>query len=292
METVFRHHDALRLFVQIARYPSFSEAAEALHLTKGAISYQVKTLESDLGMVLFERGPRGAALTHAGHNLLAVCEHRYRDLESDLSLLRGMSSDTLTVGVSTYFAARWLSPRLTAFMQQYPDTVLRVQPMVSQFDLDAQGVDVAIRWGHGHWDDAEVLPFLPMPAFPVGNPEAFNIVELQGLQRAMESLTLLRDHDDSNAWTAWWQHARWPERVQRDALIILDPNVRVQAVIDGQGIALMDTLVSPELNSGALIRLSDDGLGEYGYWLVRPRRGQRRTAVDQFMEWMQAHRRP
>ncbi|MEM7376732.1 MAG: LysR substrate-binding domain-containing protein [Pseudomonadota bacterium] len=283
----FRHHDSLRVFVDVARYPSFSEAAEALHMTKGAISYQIKQLEAQLGMALFVRGARGSTLTRAGENLLALSESRYRDLESDLLALRGVSSETLTIGVSTYFAARWLSPRLTAFMQLHPGIVLRLQPMVRLFDLEQQGVDVAVRWGHGRWDDADILPFMPLPTFPTGDRGALKQVQRHGLQKAMDRFTLLRDHDDSNAWTDWWQRAGWSERTQRDALIILDPNVRVQAVIDGQGVALMDALAQSELDAGTIHRLSDVALGDYGYWLVRPRRTRRVDPVEQFIEWMQ-----
>ncbi|MEM9602843.1 MAG: LysR substrate-binding domain-containing protein [Pseudomonadota bacterium] len=284
----FRHHDSLRVFVDVARYPSFSEAAEALHMTKGAISYQIKLLEAQLGMALFVRGARGSTLTRAGKNLLALSESRYRDLESDLLALRGLSSETLTIGVSTYFAARWLSPRLTAFMQLHPGIVLRLQPMVRLFDLEQQGVDVAIRWGHGRWDDADILPFMPLPTYPMGNRAAFEAVQQGGARRALQRLTLLRDHDDSNAWTDWWSHAGWPARRRRDTLIILDPNVRVQAVIDGQGVALMDALVQSEIDAGALWVLSDTGLTDYGYWLARPRRTRHNVAADHFIAWMQA----
>ena len=70
MAVHFRHHDILRLFVEIAHYNSFSDAADALNMTKGAISYQIKTLEADLGLRLFDRTSRGVSLTHAGHRLL------------------------------------------------------------------------------------------------------------------------------------------------------------------------------------------------------------------------------
>jgi len=287
MPAGFRHHDTLRLFVEIARYPSFSAAADALNMTKGAISYQIKTLESDLGVALFQRGSRGVQLSGQGRLLLAACQAPFQKIESALLAFRGMSSRTLVVGVSSYFAARWLSPRLMSFMQAHPDIQLRLQPMIRLFELEAQGVDIAIRWGNGKWRDADIAGFMPMPAFPVGNAAARVAVDRVGLQQAIRSFTLLRDHDDSNAWTGWLSVARLPPQIRRDALIVPDPNVRVQAVIDGQGIALMDELVRSELDDAALFRLSDVELSDYGYFLARPPAPAPTDTVDVFIDWIQ-----
>ncbi|MCG7522482.1 LysR substrate-binding domain-containing protein [Ruegeria sp. Ofav3-42] len=284
---MFHHHDLLRLFVETARYPSFSEAAEALNMTKGAISYQVKTLEADLGMVLFRRTSRGVRLTGEGLKLLAACQSRYEEIEAELNALKGVSSQTLTVGVSTYFAARWLSPRLMSFMQEHQDVQLRIQPMVQFSEREMQDVDLAIKWGNGEWDDGVVTPFMPMPTFPVGNSDAARLVEALGIKGAISHFTLLRDRDDSNAWSDWLNTAGLKQQSRRDVLIVPDPNVRVQAVIDGQGIALMDDLVDNELQSGKLVRLSDAELSDYGYFLVRPRRVAQTVTAQIFSDWLQ-----
>ena len=63
-------------------------------------------------------------------------------------------------------------------------------------------------------------------------------------------------------------------------------NVRVEAVVDGQGIALMDALVSNELNEGRMVRLSECELADYGYFLVEPFANQGGVAVGQFSQWI------
>jgi len=286
MPVAFKHHDILRLFVEIAQHRSFSEAAEALHLTKGAVSYQIKTLEAFLGFSLFRRNARGVSLTADGQHLLNVCHGHYRDIEAELLALKGIATKSLTVGMSSYFAARWLSPRLMSFMQEHPDIQLRIQPMIQLFDLAHQGVDLAIRWGNGNWNDADVSPFMPLPAFPVGNAAAVRKLEDVGMAEAFSSFTLLRDHDNSNAWSDWLTGAGLPHQSRRDALIMPDPNVRVQAVIDGQGVALMDPMIEKELSDGQLFRLSELELGSYGYFLVRPRAGEAPASVDVFADWL------
>ncbi len=286
MRALFRHHDLLRLFTEIASYPSFSEAAKALNMTKGAISYQIKTLEADLGVALFRRTPRGVTLTSEGLGLLAACKAQYEEIEEGILTIKGAVLKPLTVGVSTYFAARWLSPRLMSFMQEHPDVQLRIQPMIQFSDQELQDVDLAIRWGSGNWQDGAVTPFLPLHSFPVGNADAARMVKDLGMEAAISRFTLLRDRDDSNAWSDWLTAAELPLQTRRDVLIVPDPNVRVQAVIDGQGIALMDELVKDELGKARLVRLSDVELAEYGYFLFRPRRAVAAKTAQVFSDWL------
>ncbi len=287
MATIFKHHDTLRLFVEAAQHSSFTDAALALNMTKGAISYQIKTLEADLGVMLFDRTARGVNLTKTGQRLLAASRPLYMEIETELTAIKGPTARTLTVGMSSYFASRWLSPRLMTFMQRHPDIQLRIQPMTELFDLERQQVDIAIRWGDGTWDDVEITPFMPMPAWPAGNKDAAEKLRELGAERAFSELTLLRDHDDSNAWSEWFSVAGLPQDTRKDTLIIPDPNVRVQAVIDGQGIALNDDLVAQEIATGQLVRLSDAELRSYGYFLAIPRTTNRSDSVDAFVEWLQ-----
>ena len=286
MSARFHHHDLLRLFAEIARYSSFSTAASALNMTKGAISYQIKTLEADLGMSLFQRTTRGVTLTGEGLKLLAICQSRYDEIEADIQILKGVSTRSLTVGVSTYFAARWLSPRLMTFMQSHPDVQLRIQPMIEFSEAEMQGLDLAIRWGNGNWNNGTVTPFMHMPPYPVGNVDIVRRVERLGIGEAVTELTLLRDREDSNAWSDWLERAGLPPQARRDVLIVPDPNVRVQAVINGQGVALMDDLVGDELAAGKLHRLSDIALPDYGYFIVRPDRAVASEPATMFSDWL------
>ena len=287
MGVLFHHHDLLRLFAEIARYTSFSTAASALNMTKGAISYQIRTLEADLGMTLFRRTTRGVTLTVDGLKLLALCQSQYEEIEAEIQALKGNSTPSVTVGVSTYFAARWLTARLMTFMQNHPDVQLRIQPMIEFSQAEMQDVDLAIRWGDGNWNDGSATSFMPMPAFPVGNADVAERVERQGIRKAVAELTLLRDREDSNAWSEWLKRAGLAPQARRDVLIVPDPNVRVQAVINGQGVALMDDLVGDELEGGKLHRLSDIALPDYGYFIVRPDRATASEPTTVFSDWLQ-----
>lgn len=282
----FRHFDNLRVFNIVAQHGSFSSAAEDLHLTKGAVSHQIRQLEAELEFDLFKRLPRGISLTPKGLELLDATQSAFGGLEKKIEDLRRSRSRTLTIGVTTYFASRWLSPRLMDFMRAHPDIRLRVQPMIDLHNLKAEGVDLAIRWGNGAWDDVEIEKLFACPAWPCGDATALSQVRNLGLETAFENFTLLRDREDSTAWSQWFDVAGLPYLGQADTLIIPDPNVRVQAVIDGQGVALNDILVDAEIQAGRLHRLCDAELSDFGYYLAYPSDAMSNPDVGAFADWL------
>lgn len=282
----FHSYDGLRFFHAAARHLSFSKAAAELNLTKGAISYQIGRLEQDLGFSLFVRKHRALALTEKGRRLWHVSEVAFRDLEREIEALRDAVPGRITIGMSTYFASRWLSPRLMTFTAEYPRIGLRLQPLLDLVDLQAHGIDMAIRWGRGHWTDLEIEPLFTCPAFPTAGSAIARRVAESGLGTVLPDLTLLHDRDDSDAWREWHEAAGFPYRPIRDGLVIPDPNVRVQSVIDGQGVALNDALVAAELADGRQHRLSPVELADYGYYLAYPKGALGNPALKAFRNWL------
>ncbi|MBT4040709.1 MAG: LysR family transcriptional regulator [Rhodospirillales bacterium] len=282
----FQNFDDLRVFNVVARHGSFASATKDLNLTKGAISYRIRMLEETLGFLVFRRVPRGVVLTTEGQNLLDATEQSFLEMERRINALRSEESGTVTVGLSTYLASRWLSPRLMDFIQSHTDIRLRIQPMLDLLDLDGEGIDLAIRWGDGLWDDMIVEQLFSCPAFPTGTPEVLSTVQAIGLERAFASLSLLHDRESSHAWADWYRAAgiEYPE--QSNVLTIPDPNVRVQAVADGQGIALNDDLMIQELVDGRLVRLSDIRLENYGYFLAYRPEAMSNRSVANFAKWL------
>jgi DNA-binding transcriptional LysR family regulator len=282
----FRSYDSLRLFSVVARHLSFTKAAAELNLTKGAVSYQIARLEQALGFLVFQRQQRALWLTERGRRLWHVSEVAFRDLEQEIAELREAVPGRITVGMSTYFASRWLSPRLMTFTAKHPKIGLRLQPLVDLVDLGAHHIDLAIRWGKGEWTDLEIEPLFACPAFPTAGAGISKQIAERGLEQGIAASPFLHDRDDSTAWQDWHEAARLDYRTTRDDLVIPDPNVRVQAVIDGQGIALNDNLVAPELDDGRLSRISDVVLADYGYFLAYPKGALGTPAIKAFREWL------
>lgn len=282
----FRAYDNLRLFDVVARHMSFTAASHELHLSKGAVSYQINQLEQSLGFDLFIRAHRGISLTEKGKILWHASQKAFHDLERLIADLREEGAGRITIGMSTYFAARWLSPRLMHFMVQHPDISLRLQPMVDLSDFQAENIDMAIRWGKGDWCDMPCERLFHCAAKPMVGTQIAQQIEREGLELALMHIPLLQDKDDSEAWQDWHKAAKMDYRAIHDGLVIQDPNVRLQAVIDGQGAALYDALAEVELVAGKLKQISTVELDAYGYYLIYPEGCFHNPALKAFRDWV------
>src|ERR1700687_2747108 len=137
---------ALRAFEAAARMRSLTRAAESLHLTHGAISHQIKSLEADFGVRLVERAGRGIRLTDEGERFAT----RVRAVLSDLGdavreVAERANPRQLRVSVIPSFAARWLLPRIGRFFAAHPDIDLDVSSNMTNVDFQGGAADVATR---------------------------------------------------------------------------------------------------------------------------------------------------
>ena len=109
-----------------------------------------------------------------------------------------------------------------------------------------------------------------------------------GLEQALREIPLLADSSGSGGWEEWHQLAGLQYRPMQNRLVIPDSNDRVQAVIDGQGIALWDDLVQNELDSGELFFVSELAIETAGYFLSSSSpASERSTAAETFIKWIQ-----
>src|SRR6267154_5816664 len=119
--------NALKVFEAAARHESFTRAAEELFVTQGAVSHQVKALETELGIKLFNRERQRLVITEAGREYLAVVRDALDRIALGTErLLQRQNSGVLTVSTSPDFAAKWLVIRLGRFVEAHPDLDLRV----------------------------------------------------------------------------------------------------------------------------------------------------------------------
>lgn len=264
----FRSYDSLKVFDAVAKKQSMTAAANDLNLSKGSISYQINKLEENLGFALFERNKARLQLTENGRRIWNVSLNALRQIDQEIEDIRGSHSNALCIGALTYFSSRWLSPRLMDFFEKNAGASLRIEPVNSIADLKTKEVDFAILWGVGKWEEYESKLLLGMPSVPIGNASIAKQVESLGIEAAVRQLPLLGDSSGDTGWRAWHRAAGLPYLPSKSSLVIPDSNSRVQAVIDGQGIALWDDLVASEIKSGQLVELTDRKLDTSGYYLV------------------------
>ena len=281
----FRSYDSLKIFDTVARSLSMTKAADEVHQSKGSISYQGGKLEAHLGFRLFERAHATLELTEEGRRLWHVSQTALSQIDREIEDLRGTTSGAVTIGALTYFSSRWLSPRLTRFFEANPGISLRIEPLNSVDMMRSLKIDMAVLWGIGGWEGHKSELLLSLPAVPTANRVLAEQVKQLGLAEAVRQLPLLGDSSGDAGWRAWHKAAGLPYAPSRASLTIPDSNSRVQAVVDGQGIALWDDLVASEFGDGTLVRLSDVRVENAGYFLVFTDQPMSQSA-EAFLDWL------
>ncbi|WP_415921546.1 transcriptional regulator GcvA [Tateyamaria sp. SN6-1] len=247
---------ALRAFDAAARHMSFAKAAEELHVTPAALSFQIKSLEEHLGTQVFRRLNRAVELTDAGKALAPGVADGFRILAGAWRAAEKVTDNhTLTVTAGPAFTAKWLAPRLYEFAQTHPDVELRFAASLKMMDLARDGIDVAIRFGRGLEDDHYVLPLAEEWVCPVMTPDmATRYTTPQSLRDAPlifdDSIRFLNPPMD---WGAWFKvmgidHAptHGPRFSQADHA--------VDAALAGVGVVLARrALVVKDLADGRLV---------------------------------------
>lgn len=158
----------LRTFEAAARHGSFSTAADELGLTPAAVSQQIRLLEKHLGTKLFERLPRGVALTDMGQAYSQPVRKSFSDLEVATRGLFGSSvKHVIRVRASISHAALVIAPRLGEFHNMYPDIEIQLSTFVWADRFGDSESDIDIRFGHGEWRDGSLTHLGPEYAIPV-----------------------------------------------------------------------------------------------------------------------------
>ena len=163
---------SIRVVEKVDQLESITLAAEALNLSKRAISYQITKLEDERGCLLFERVKSRLVLTTKGRRLWYVAESSLNQIEREINLLRGENSGTVKVGIVSSFASRWLSPRLTNFFEQCPDLGLKIESINSIDEFSNADFSIAILWGDS-WSDFEYELLMQTSSFVLGNRQFY-----------------------------------------------------------------------------------------------------------------------
>jgi LysR family glycine cleavage system transcriptional activator len=280
--------NSLRAFECAARHMSFTLASGELNVTPAAVSHQVKVLETHLGVSLFTRLTRKLLLTETGERLLPEISESFTRMKAAVSAINANSiNERLTLRLGPSLAARWLSPRLHLFWQQYPTIDLCLYHSNSPVDFDREDIDLAITYGSGDWPAVVTSRLLEIDYFPVCSPRLLGTESSNATPTLLLNQTLLHDsHYDE--WESWLQLANMPQINARRGIIIDDTNVLIQAALDGQGVALCSTqFVQEYLDAGRLVRPFDINLkNEKAYYIVCPKGHLQRPAVEDFKQWL------
>ena len=120
----------LQVFHTVARLLSFTKAAETLHMTQPAVTFQVRQLEEYFNTRLFDRTHNRISLTEAGKTVFSYADRifeLYSEMENSVREITGEISGALTIGASTTIAEYMLPTLLGDFKEKYPDVAIHLK---------------------------------------------------------------------------------------------------------------------------------------------------------------------
>ena len=280
--------NALKAFEAAARHESFTRAAEDLCVTQGAVSHQVKALEAELGIKLFNRERQRLVITEAGREYLGVLRDAFdRIAVGTERLVQRQNSGVITVSTSPDFAAKWLVNRLGRFAEPHPGLDLRVSATLHHVDFAREDVDLAVRHGDGNWAGLDVMRLCTEQLFAVCSPKL--LVGRNRITKPSDVLKFPLLHlDDSNAWAKWFEAAELKGADHMHGPVLNRASMVIDAAIDGQGIALArTTLAATDLINGRLVRPFAEALRlSKAYWIVCPKATSALPKITTFRDWL------
>ncbi len=272
--------NALRAFEAAGRQRSFRAAADELSVTQGAVAQQVRALEDHLGVALFQRLPRGLALTPPGAAYLAEVTRALDILVESTGRLLARP-EMVTISVPPTVAAKLLIPRLAEFQATLPGVELRTVATEALSDFDRDQVDIAVRMGRPPFPaDQEARLLFRQELVAVASPHLLGGMTLPLGMEQLRQLPLL--HDAHDHWPAFLRtSAKLPGAAFNQTTLALD------AAMAGQGVALASrAFVAADLEAGRLLQATGATiLVAPDYFLVRKRTPAPRDAVRAVWEW-------
>jgi LysR family glycine cleavage system transcriptional activator len=287
---------ALRAFEAAARHLSLTRAAEELKVTPAAISHQIKVLEDDLGIKLFDRRNRRLALTREARAGLGELRRGFDLVSEGVRHIRASRRRAmLRITVETTFAATWLVPRLAGFRHDHEDLDVLLDASDGLADFERDDVDIGIRWGGGSYRGLEAIALFEDRVFPVCHPSLIDgqpgLHEPADLARhTLLHLDWPKERGDWPDWAVWLDAAGVGDVDAERGLHFNVHSMALRAAVEGHGVALAtDSLVMDDLKSGRLVKpfaLSLDSDVQMYLVFRKDRAGE--PAIAAFRDWIVA----
>lgn len=278
---------ALMTLEAVLRHRSFTAAAVELGVTQAAVSRQIAVLEEELGLPMFVRKHRAIEPTAACLTLGTTLAQSFANIADTADAVRASDHDVVSIGATVAFSSFWLLPRLGEFRRENAGVQIRVVSQDAPIDLNAGGIDIAIRYGEPPFTDAKVVASQQDVVMPVCSPDYFRRRSSSGLSGADE---FIETDAQERSWLSWSQ---WAEQTGRSLRI--KPHLRfnhytetIAAARAGQGIALgWSLLVRTFLDDGTLVALDEGEMSSGGrYHILLPAKARRKEAAEHAANWL------
>ena len=282
--------NGLRAFEAAARRLSFTLAAAELNVTQTAISHQIRRLEDQLGIRLFERRNRGLALTREAQGYLPSVRAAFDDLrQATARLQRPGRDELLVVSTTASLAAKWLATRMAAFQDAHPGIEVRITTSAHLVDFRREQVDMAVRYGRGNWAGLRAQWLMAEDIFPVCSPALLNAAKPLRRPEDLAHHTLLHATVSREDWQLWLTAAGLPTALATRRGLSFDQSfMATQAAMEGLGVALGRTpYVETDIAAGRLVVPFDVVLpADAGFYIVAPDDTFDTPKIALFRDWL------
>lgn len=283
----------LKVFESVARHLSYSRAADELHLTQPAVSMQIKQLEDNISLPLFEQLGKRIYLTDAGHELYQYSRaiaQQLSDMEVALDELKGMERGKLNIAVVT--TANYFAPHLLAkFCQRYSGVTVSLNVSNRETVLKQLAdnlIDLAIMGQPPENLDIDSESFMENPLVVVAPPDHPLCKERDIPVKRLATETFLVRESGSGTRSAMERFFAAHEIKINKGMETDTTEAIKQAVQAGMGLGIMSRhTVELELETKRLKILDVQGFPIVRYWHVVNRKNKRLSSVaNAFKEFL------
>jgi LysR family glycine cleavage system transcriptional activator len=278
---------ALRALEAAARHRSYSRAAEELSVTHGAVSQQIRRLEVELDAQLFARRGNAMVPTPAAEHLAGEIGRGLDILQNAVAQFNAAAErDPLVISLDPQFANRWLPSRLPKLLSDVAGANLEVRVEERRSDFTTDGVDAAIRYGAGRWENVEARQLFAETLFPVCSPK---IAAEHPMREPQDLLTAPLLHHGYRPWSLWF-NAFGLESPPRTGLLFEDSVMLLEAAAQGLGVALARSgLIEADLAAGRLVRPLEKAVAsDLGFYVVWRADSRKLRRIHALRDWLVA----
>jgi len=273
-------------FEAAGRLKSFKDAADELHVTPGAVSHQIRSLEQELDMKLFLRESRAVNLTPEGKDLFEVVSSSLNEIGQTVKKLRELNeTQHISIGSTTAVLSMWLSQKIAQFWREYGHIQINQEVRDRPFRRPLS-LDMIVEYSTNPPEETSNILFEDT-LLPLCSPE-FEGKNISRLEQLSKSYLIHLDAKDTN-WTSW---ANWFETLDYNGEISVRHRVNNYAIAlqlaqDGMGVVLgWRHLVKPLIESGSLIPLTKYEIAAPGKFYLVQSKGNQKKYSKIFSEWL------
>ncbi len=278
----------LRMFCVAAKHESFRKAGEILFVTSSAISHQIKSLEQELGVQLFERSSRDIKLTDVGREFYQEVSPLIDQLSTiAANYKQGGRRSSIRISVQPFFGSEYFVPRLSEFTAANPDIDIQVSTSDETPEKHPSDADLSVRLFKTPPENLVSNLLFPLRLVPAGSPDFKKSVRVRK-KAIVSDFPLIVHETQPKAWKHWAESSGI--ELPKDSKVTrLDSMIAVvRAAEQGIGAALVPVPITDLwLKQGSIVRLFKDELVDgNSYYLVCKEDRAEDEPVRRLREWI------